>query len=288
MLIGLDILRPWLGGPTSASAVSTNTAPFAPARAAMTASLVRFRCGALAAVATVGLVFAAPAALGETAGVAYVGCASDGMLGPIAAPKPGVGLPAPPAGLAVYASVDLATLAPVGWSCFSICGSGGSALVVTPEPHSRDDFIERELAVSGPTVVVIRYSGDTSGRFLAAAIDAQVFQVARRFVQRVKAEGLTAPGDIPAGPTATDRIRCLGDTLVAYETPAGRDGLGTSERIKADGLPIRGAVVLLPKEQMDVVRLAVRQPTGLDALTPTIIRAFERDHGSPPAWAGAH
>ena len=244
--------------------------------------------GVAAALVAMAVAHSAVAAEAPGQSPAFVGCAADGMLGPVAAPKTPVNMAPPPAGLAVYASDDIEALAPVGWSCFSLYGSSGSALVVTPEAHTRDDFMERELAVSGPAVVVIRYSGDTSGRFLAAAIDAQVFPVARRFVARVKAEGLTAPGDIPAGPFPTDRIKRLSATAVEYETPAARKGLGVSERVKAGDLPIRGAVVLLPKEQMDVVLIVVRLTAGLDALTPLIVHNFERDHGSRPAPASAH
>lgn len=246
--------------------------------------------GVGAAVAFAVAAAASSAAAAEAPGQspAFVGCAADGMLGPVAAPKTPAQISPPPAGLAVYASDDMEALAPAGWSCFSLYGSSGSALVVTPEAHTRDDFIERELAVSGPAVVVIRYSGDTSGRFLAAAIDAQVFPIARRFVARVKAEGLTAPGDIPAGPFPTDRIKRLSATAVEYETPAALNGLGVSERVKAGDLPIRGAVVLLPKEQMDVVLIVVRLTAGLDALTPLIVHGFERDHGSRPASTSVH
>jgi hypothetical protein len=240
---------------------------------------------ALAATAGADLPAAAEA---PSQGPAFVGCASDGMAGPVAAPKTPANMAPPPAGLAVYASDAMTALAPIGWSCFSLYGSSGSSLIVTPEAHTRDDFIERELAVSGPAVMVIRFSGDTSGRFLAAAIDAQVFPIARRFVARVKAEGLTAPGDIPAGPFPTDRIKRLSATAVDYETPAARNGLGVSERFKAGDLPMRGAAILLPKEQMDVVLIAVRLAAGLDALTPQIVQSFERDHGSRPTSAGAH
>ena len=246
-------------------------------------NVVRLGVGAGFVMAAAAMTGAGPAAAAPSGqGPAFVGCATKGMAGPIAAPKAPANMTPPPAGLALYVSDAMQALAPVGWSCFALSGSAGEDLVITPDPPPRSADGERNLAVTGPAVVVIRYFGDTSGRFLAAAIDAQAFPIARDFVARVKAEGIAAPGDIPDGPSPSDEITRLSGTAVEYVTPAGRNGLGVSEHVKAGELPIRGAVLLLPWERMDVVRLAVRLPAGLDALAPVITRHFEFDHGSQP------
>jgi hypothetical protein len=70
--------------------------------------------------------------------VPFVGCRSEGQADPIDAPT-GTNVPVPmspeAAGkLAFYKGVIEGVLAPRGWYCLGIYGSGGDALVVSPEP----------------------------------------------------------------------------------------------------------------------------------------------------------
>src|SRR6266478_7512521 len=77
--------------------------------------------------------------------VPFVGCKSDGQVGPLEAPKSAeieVRLDAKLARrLALYrAEIGPAVLGPRGWSCFGTYGSGGSTLFVTPEPLKPADM----------------------------------------------------------------------------------------------------------------------------------------------------
>ena len=69
--------------------------------------------------------------------VPFVGCASDGQQGPVAAPKgqpKALNIdPAAAKGLAWYqAQYSAGALAPRGWKCFSFYGSSGVTLTIAP------------------------------------------------------------------------------------------------------------------------------------------------------------
>ena len=72
--------------------------------------------------------------------VPFVGCPAEGMSGPEpapATPPADAFIPTPDAGqLALYAAAGLHVLAPRGWHCVEIYGSGGAFLLVTPHPYS--------------------------------------------------------------------------------------------------------------------------------------------------------
>jgi hypothetical protein len=74
--------------------------------------------------------------------VPFVGCRSDGQTGPLDAPKrrsKSVLIAAKDAqNLAYYQSAQgIGVLAPRGWQCFGLYGSGGDTLYVTPSPIDR-------------------------------------------------------------------------------------------------------------------------------------------------------
>lgn len=77
------------------------------------------------------------AALGQ-ATVPFVGCKSDGQVGPIDAPKgKDVVLPIPAeaaARLAYYKADHFGVLGPRAWNCFRLYGSSGNVLFVSPGP----------------------------------------------------------------------------------------------------------------------------------------------------------
>ncbi|MEA3016697.1 MAG: hypothetical protein QOI38_1419 [Sphingomonadales bacterium] len=205
--------------------------------------------------------------------VPFVGCASDGQTGPIAAPS---STPVPPissagnaAGLALYASSDLAVLAPRGWHCFGLYGSNGSSLIVTPEPHGFDDLAHGEAPLRGPFVSIAMSYGGTSGRFAVAEAIARFFPDHMAFAQEVAAEGMSSE-PLPSGPYPNDRIRRRSATAVEFVTPGGREGSGIAFGIAVAPEPVHGAVVLIPGDEPDVITVRVRLPAGAHA-APTII-----------------
>lgn len=250
----------------------------------MTMILQKKRGGRAAALAVaVSILAAGPVA----AAPAFVGCPSDGQMGPVAAPKRAPKGVAVPAGLALYGSDGLLTAAPAGWHCACVYGSNGALLIVVPGRIAPNDLIGTDTTITGPVVMVRRINGGTSGRFEAADVAAQVFPSAAKFVEDIRREAAEIEVTLPTGPVATDTITRRSAELVEYTTPAGRTGLGTVAPVAAAGRPIRGAAVLLPAQDMDVVQLVVRLDTAAEPLGGAIVEAFERDFGSWPQKGGA-
>lgn len=110
--------------------------------------------------------FSVAAGLGAQARVPFVGCASDGQVGP--KPAPGgaaqlVAVDAKEARRFAYYKTELGpgVLAPRGWYCYGTYGSGGASTLVTPEPiPPRKLFGESDLRFTGTAVVAsFVYSG---------------------------------------------------------------------------------------------------------------------------------
>lgn len=228
------------------------------------------RAGRALAAVLAGLV-AAPGPSGAAVPT-FVGCASDVQGTRLAAPQgraPDLPIPAAVAGrLAWYAAgPDAAVLGPAGWHCYGLGGSNGWSLFVTPDPN---DTASLAGGLAGPAVQLSRSEGDTSGRFEAAALAAGLFPQAAGFVRRVEAERLVPESYFASRLAATDRIARRGDDVVLYETPAAATGLGTESRLAPSPQPIEGAVILLPREMMSVLHLAIRLPPALADLAPVI------------------
>jgi hypothetical protein len=237
--------------------------------------------------ATLGLAWSPCVAIAESASrpsVPFVGCAADGQMGPLPAPGAMVRIPVVRAAaaerLAYYASEYLGVLAPRGWHCFTLYGSGGALLLVTPELHDAKDLFRSETRLSGPAIELSRAMGGTSGRFGVARIAARVFPVAKPFVEQVIEEGILRKDEFVFGPYANDTLTLLSDTEIEFVTPGGSDGLGTTDRIVKNSEPVSGVAILLPKEDMDLVKLNVRLPPGLRDLSSTIITTVERNRGA--------
>ena len=217
--------------------------------------------------------------------VPFVGCAADGQTGPLAAPTfvgavPTGAIPGA-ARLAHYEGPHIAVLAPRGWHCFELYGSGGEAIVVTPEAHDGKDLLYGKSSVTGPIVQLSHLDGGTSGRFGVARIAARLFPIARTFVQQVIDEGLEPKQDFPFGPFPTDHLTRRSDTVVEFTTPAHSEGIGLTGYAARGDLPISGVVILMPDDDMDLIKLNVRLPLEMGALAKDVIAATERDRGVP-------
>src|SRR5690242_4609879 len=140
--------------------------------------------------------------------VPFVGCAGDGQMGPIAAPR-GVNKAFAidrhaAAQLAFYQAAPFkGVLAPRGWHCFFWYGSNGETLIVAP---TRRVETPGSAKLSTPAVILTRRDGDTSGRFAVAQISARLFaQQEADYIQRVIDEGILAKEEFPFGPYPGDK-----------------------------------------------------------------------------------
>jgi hypothetical protein len=226
--------------------------------------------------------------------VPFVGCLSDGQLGPQAAPAaPKTAPSARPsvaARLAYYSASDgdetFGALAPRGWHCFGLYGSNGTTLIVTPEPHSATDLLQPNApGLTGPAVQLSVSEGGTSGRFEVAAIAARVFPAQAAYVRQVARDQIAVDKtfdparEFPKGPYRADRIVRLSPLLIEFETPAHKEGLGTHSRLLQSGEPINGFAEMDDVGDHDLVILTVRLPPESRDLTPAILKAAERQEG---------
>jgi hypothetical protein len=210
--------------------------------------------------------------------VPFVGCRSEGQADPIDAPT-GASVSVPVSSeaaekLAFYkASVIEGVLAPRGWYCLGLYGSGGAGLLVSPEPIDTARLFSTDWrGFAGPAVAIDYSSGETSGRFRVAQIIARAFPAWRWFADQVfKSFDQTTP----SGPYPRDQLTYKRTTMVEYETPALTDGLGTDRLVTKGGAPINGVAILVGQSP-DAVLLSVRLPAALSKHTPEIVRQVER------------
>jgi hypothetical protein len=213
--------------------------------------------------------------------VPFVGCPSDGQLGPIAAPKgaaKAVDLDAATASQLAYyqAKESFGVLAPRGWKCFYVYGSSGASLAVAPSGNLQDTGTS---GLGGPAVVESVSSGGTSGRFAVAKYSARLFpKLEQAFIASVIAEGIEPKKNFPFGPYPADKTDYKTGRLLEFETPANSDGLGTSDRLRKDLTPIRGMAKLeesVPPGSPDFYLLTVRLPANQAHLSSAIIAEAE-------------
>ena len=211
-----------------------------------------------------------------SARVPLVGCAGDGMLGPVEAPQgAALRLPIPAAAaarLAYYKSApEIGVLAPRGWHCYYEYGSGGYTLLVSPEP------IDQERNLPGAGIDLTFHNGMNSGRIQVAEVIARVFPSRMSFVAEVRTVHELQEGAFPVGPFATDRLTRRGERVVEFVTPAGAEGLGTRSRLsKGKGGAISG-VTILQDDVPNILQLSVRLPDGMQGLTAIVIGQLERE-----------
>lgn len=229
--------------------------------------------------------FATLTAHAQRSAVPFVGCPSDGQVGPLKVPTGKAKLlsipPEAAAHLAWYqAEQGSGLLGPRGWHCFSTYGSNGSSLFVTPQPlSSKTFFSEHGTSFTGPAIQLSEMIGDTSGRFSVALSIARLFPAHRDFAESVRNEHLLI-NQLPAGPAPTDKLHYLSKESVEFTTPANHDGEGTHTLLVKNDLPITG-VVMLTGQELSCTTLAVRLPPDLAKLAPTITHQLERDN--PPS-----
>ena len=214
--------------------------------------------------------------------VPFVGCKSDGQVGPVEAPRgtnKRVAIPAASASrLAYYESkFGSGVLAPRGWHCFCTYGSNGSNLFVSPRAiGSGELFSEQWKGFDGPAIQISTIFGDTSGRFSVARTIARVFPVHSSFVKDVVAEGIEPASEFPFGPYLGDKLKYITTEMVEFQTPANADGMGTASRLLKNGDLISG-LAILSGEELNLTSLHVRLPPELLDLVPLIVRQAERD-----------
>lgn len=212
--------------------------------------------------------------------VPFVGCKSDGQVGPIKAPRgrpKTFQLPASSAQRLAYykAEYGLGVLAPRGWYCFSTYGPNGSSLYVSPTPiHSANFFSSTWKGFTGPAIQLSLLSGDTSGRFAVARTIARVFPAYKQFVKNVIAEKIEPASNFPLGPYPKDKLTYRSPRIVEYLTPADSSGMGTDSWLLKNYKPIRGVAILMD-ETPDLSFLSVRLPQQQRSLTSAIIQQVE-------------
>lgn len=242
------------------------------------------RAVTVAAVAAL-FVWAVPEASADP--VPFVGCAADGQTGAVPAPASGRTPELPraiAARLAYYRSHDLAVLAPRGWRCFSLYGSNGAILVVSPDDLGSPPLV-RGFRLTGRAVVLSLSNGGTSGRFDVARAIVRLFPAHRAFALRVASEGDVTGPELLAPLAATDRIRRRGASLVDFITPAGRVGLGTEGRLAPNADSVSGALRIVPLLESSLLQLNVRLGPGHERERDAILSAFRRGwRGSLAAW----
>jgi hypothetical protein len=223
-----------------------------------------------------------PPAQSTAVTVPFVGCASDGQVGPLKAPvgkNRVVAIPAAMAQLLAYYKAEYSSgvLAPRGWNCFSIYGSNGASLFVSPDPiDSKALFSDDWKGFPGQVVQISVSDGGTSGRFEVAKVIARVFPAYKAFAQNVIAEGIEPASDFPFGPYASDKLTYRGKSVVEFETPADMKGLGTQSRLQMNASPIDG-VAIISGADTDLTQLSARVAASDGDLIPAMVKQVESE-----------
>jgi hypothetical protein len=213
----------------------------------------------------------------QTVRVPFVGCPSDGQVGPQEAPKGTDKVVHIETGaakrLAYYEAVSSSgILAPRGWYCFGTLGSSSGVLFVSPQPIKRDDlFSPNWRGIRGPTVEVDNTNGNGSGMYAVAHVLARVFPSQRPYVQGVINSDVEPASDFTFSPYPNDKLILQTKRLVRYRTAPRSEGLGTMNRLEASDDPIDG-VAILEGPTPDLLMLRVRLPLKQRDLAPVIIR----------------
>ena len=218
--------------------------------------------------------------------VPFVGCKSEGMLGPQDAPTgkdPILAISAQVARrVAFYTAGGKGVLAPRGWFCFNIYGSSGGILFVSPEPINPERFFSQDSKGFTGEIIELAFTwGESSGRSEVAQAISRVFPSHKAFVTRVVEMFDFLADRMPSGPYPTDKLTYKSNEVVEFETPAQNEGLGTSFWLLKNDTAMSGVLMLIG-ESPDLVQLSVRLPPNLADLAPVIIQQVERDAAALP------
>lgn len=215
----------------------------------------------------------------ESVTVPFVGCRLQGQLEEMEAPA---GKPVPVA-ISASAAVKLAyyrdtgkfgVLAPRGWYCLGVLGSGTEEMFVSPEP------IDPARISSGPGIEM-KLSFGPVGRLDAAAMIARAFPSYWWFADEVVAGDEHLAASFIFGPYPKDKVIRHGETVVEFETPPRTEGLGAMSMLKANETPIEGVAMVLNKVP-EVLTLCVRFSRDQVDLARVAVRQFERDVANSP------
>lgn len=182
--------------------------------------------------------------------VPFVGCPSDGQMGPLA----------PPTGTAktIHISFKLpgpiafyqpeggeGVFAPTGWHCLGLYGSSGTTVILSAHPLPTSGIPSGSF--DAPVIELSTSDSETSGRFEVARLGWMLFpDLTKDFVRDVEAEdeGIVPKSDIEVPKYPEDKLTSLNKTLVQFETPANTKGLGTEGYVNVARAPIAGLVSL--------------------------------------------
>jgi hypothetical protein len=170
--------------------------------------------------------------------------------------------------LAYYASADgIGVLAPRGWHCEGVSGSGRYALYLSPKAIKKP--------FEGPVIEVDHTTNENgSGMTEIAGMIGRLFPAYREAAKREWKGILDTP--FPARPYPKDALVYKSKTVVEFRTPPLTKGLGTAPTwLRKNGSPVSG-VVMLPGDPPEMVQLAIRLPPELAWLASAIIREAER------------
>jgi Caspase domain len=218
--------------------------------------------------------------------VPFVGCDSDGQVGPQKPPTiegllVQVDLPREASGnLEYYGSKIMqgGVLAPKSWYCYVTSGSNGDSLFVFPEPISPSDFLSGTWkGFNGAAIQLTKLFGGTSGRFGIAKVIARAFPLHKQFALDVMNEGIVPREHFNFVKFSDDIVENIGANVVEYETPAFKDGLGTISRLVPGGSPIDGILIIQPGDT-DLISAAIRLPPEIAGLAPIIIEHVAKEN----------
>jgi hypothetical protein len=214
--------------------------------------------------------------------VPFVGCASDGQVGPQKAPTGkslAVAIPAALAERLAYykAKFGIGVLAPRGWHCYSTYGSSGANLFVSPDPMDSKTLLSLNWkGFTGPAVQATLSYGGTSGRFEVAEVIARAFPAYKAFTQNVIAEGLEPASDFTFSPYPSDKLTYSGKNIVEFETPGNAQGLGTDSRLQMNASPIDGVAIISGKDT-DLTLITARFSSSDQDLITAMVAQAERE-----------
>jgi len=215
------------------------------------------------------------------ASVPFVGCRSDGQLGPRPAPKRHLTphlLPKIAQKLAFYAAADgQGVLAPRGWKCFGFYGSNGQGLIVTSQSVDFRKFFSANGFTTKLNAVELSYNyGGTSGRWAVAHAITRYLPAYRKFIQ-TNFDGLEV-GPLPKGPYPHDVLVRHSANAVRYVTPPFTAGEGTSWMLSPSSRPIQGFATLLGDvKEPNLSKVNVRLPEAYEDLADVIIDNARRE-----------